>query len=392
MTAAATPAVSPDARLGALEPDPQGGTPRLVFANQLRGLAAISVVASHLLAVFWWLRGFVALATATPVQPGPIPGFAYVAANPWFMPGPFGVALFFLISGLVIPFSLDRHRTGAFLLARALRIYPTYLAALLIEVLTLHANGWFWGRPFPYDTRMVVMNALLIHSLVTGAPSIDLVNWTLCIELKFYLLLALLAPMVRDRVAWLPAGYGIGLMLLALLLLHHHGGMLQPLLQGVRLDLPYLIFMAIGILFTLHLGGRLGPVSLTVQAGLLLALFAWCWRIGLQANQYPIVLFNYGYALALFAAAFLLRRLARPSRVLDRLAELSYPLYLVHLVVGVSVMKLALLRFGWTPGVSLLTALMVTLAIASLLHRLVERPSIAAGRALVKASSTNHDR
>ncbi len=63
-----------------------------------------------------------------------------MTANPWFMPGPFGVALFFLISGLVIPFSFDRHRTGAFLLARLLRIYPTYLAALLIEVLTLPAR------------------------------------------------------------------------------------------------------------------------------------------------------------------------------------------------------------------------------------------------------------
>ncbi len=45
--------LAPNARLGALEQDPQGGASRQVFANQLRGLAAIPVVASHLLAVFW---------------------------------------------------------------------------------------------------------------------------------------------------------------------------------------------------------------------------------------------------------------------------------------------------------------------------------------------------
>lgn len=391
MTAVAT-ADLPPARAGTLEPDGQGGTPRLVFANQLRGLAAISVVASHLLAVFWWLRDFVALATATPVQPGPIPAFALVTANPWFMPGPFGVALFFLISGLVIPFSLDRHRTGAFLLARALRIYPTYLAALAIEVLALHANAWLWGRPFPYDARMVVMNALLIQDVVTGAPSIDLVNWTLCVELKFYLLLSLLAPLMRARVAWLPVCYGLGLTLLALLLHHARGGMLQPLVAGLRLDLPYLVFMALGILFTLRLGGRLGPAAFAAQMLILLALFAWCWRIGPQPAQYPIVLYDYGYALVLFASAFRLRRLARPFRPLDRLAELSYPIYLVHLVVGVSVMKLALLRLGWSPAPSLLAALLVTLGIALVLHRLVERPSIAAGRALAKTFLINRDR
>ena len=159
MTAPTVLTGSSAARLGALDPDPHGGAPPLVSANQL--------------------RGFVAQATATPVQPGPI------------------------------PFSLDRHRTGAFMLARGLRIYPTDLAALLIKVLTLHADGWFWGRPFPYNTRMVVMNALLIHGLVTSAPSIDLVNWTLCIELKFYLLLALLA---QARATGLPIGYGAGLM------------------------------------------------------------------------------------------------------------------------------------------------------------------------------------
>ncbi len=366
--------------LGRLEPDEQGGTPRLVFANQLRGVAALSVVASHLLAVFWWARDFLAAATATPVQPGAPPGFATLTANPWFQPGPFGVALFFLISGLVIPFSLDRHRTGSFLLARVLRIYPTYLAALLIELAVLHLNGWLWNRPFPHGGETILGNALLIHNLF-GLGSIDLVNWTLCIELKFYLLAALLAAPLRRGTSWMPIAAAAALAGLALALRAMPPG---PVPDTLRIEIPYLVFMLIGTLFTLRLHGRLPVPALLAAMTLLLVAFVYSWRLGPQAGQYPIVLFNYGYALVLFSGCFLLRRWIRPFWPLDRLADISFPIYLVHLVVGTSVMKLALLRFGWSPGLSLLAALAVVLGIAVLLHRLIERRSIAAGRALAR--------
>ena len=169
---------------------------RLQFANQLRGVAALAVACSHLIGVFWVLRDFAALATATPVQPGPNPPLVALVSHPWFNLGPFGVGVFFLISGLVIPFSLQRHSGGGFLLARLLRIYPTYVAALLIEVAVVYGNGMFWQRPFPYDAWTVVANCLLIQDLV-GRPSIDLVNWTLCVELRFYLVVALVAGAVR---------------------------------------------------------------------------------------------------------------------------------------------------------------------------------------------------
>jgi peptidoglycan/LPS O-acetylase OafA/YrhL len=224
----------------------------------------------------------------------------------------------------------------------------------------------------------MLANLLLLHNLA-GLPSIDLVNWSLCIELKFYLLAALLAPLLRRGTSWLPAATGLGLALLA-------GGLhvlpAGPVVDTLRTEIPYLVFMMIGTLFTLRLRGRLGISALLAAMAVLLVLFVFCWRIGPQAAQYPIVLFDYGYALTLFSACFLLRRWIRPFWLLDRLADISFPLYLVHLVVGTSVMKLALIRFGWSPGPSLLLALAVVLLVSIALHRLVERRSIAAGRAL----------
>ena len=83
---------------------------RIRFANQLRGLAALCVAVSHLIGVYWALPDVVSAVTATaPPPPAPYPDLFWLVLRQWFNLGPFGVALFFLISGMVVPFSLERH-------------------------------------------------------------------------------------------------------------------------------------------------------------------------------------------------------------------------------------------------------------------------------------------
>ena len=339
-----------------------GGSERIMFANQLRGLAACCVLASHLIGQYWGARDFAALATCTPVQPGaPPPVFALVA-DPWFQPGPFGVALFFLISGLVIPFSLDRHGRGGFLLARLLRIYPTYWAATLISLCLLRGNAAFWQLGFPYGWRTILANLLLIHQ-ITGDPGIDLVNWTLCIELQFYLLMAVLYPLVKR--APLPTILAAAVVLTALR----------------RQDASDLVVMLIGTLFQLRLRGRIGLAALAGCGAALAALFA------LQVRPAALC-YNYGYALLLFALLFGLRRLDRPRWLPDVLAAISYPLYLVHFIAGFTVLKLLTLGRGSGMHLSyeaaLVVAVGVAIGLATLLHYAIELPSLALGRRLTR--------
>ena len=361
---------------------------RIVFANELRGLAAVSVAVSHLLGVFWLMRDAVSAATFTPAQPGPNHPWALAIVFPWFNFGPFGVGLFFLISGLVIPFSLDSHTRLTFLLARVLRIYPTYAAAVLLEVAVLLGNAHLWGLPFGLGTWTVVSNALLIQDLV-GQPSLDLVNWTLCIELRFYLVVAICAASIRrGSVATV---FGIALLALATCVAVAAGAFGPALPDQVlpaytaSTEAMFVVFMLIGVLFNFRLRGRISLATLGLGIAALGVLFVLCWRESVLAYQLPGVAENYFCALAVFAFLYAVRARVPRVRILDALADISFPLYVVHALIGYSLLRLLMLRWHAPYPLALALAVLGVLALATALHMAVERPTIRMGRLLQRS-------
>ena len=345
----------------------------------------LAVLCSHLIGVFWILRDFAALATATPVQAGANPAFVGLVSHPWFNLGPFGVGIFFLISGLVIPFSLDRHTQGTFLLARLLRVYPTYVAALAIEVGVIAANAWFWNRPFPHGAWTVVSNALLIHDLV-GNPSIDLVNWTLCIEVRFYLLMAVMAGFVRRGSLIALAGMAVSAAVLILAARLGVFGAIGPepilLSYTVSVNALFILFMLMGVLFNYHYRQIIDNKTLIFGVMALGCLFGHCWTISAIEGQFPGVPLNYLCALVLFGSLYAMRSLVPPLRGFDALAAISFPLYLLHSCVGYSVMKIAITVWMLGPGIALLAAILLVLILSASLHAIIEKPMIDLGRTL----------
>lgn len=363
--------------------------PRLTFANQLRGFAALCVVGSHLVGVYWGVRDFVGLATASPVQGGDPPRMLYGLFHLLYLHfGPFGVGVFFLISGLVIPISLERHGRGSFLAARALRIFPTYLAALLVQMAVVLASAFYWGKPWFYGWWTIASNALLIHDFA-GRPSIDLVNWTLCIELKFYLLMALLAGPVRR--GSLAALFAVPCLVLAGNVLAGNvpvaGASPSELAQALGPEAVFVVFMLVGVLFNYRWRGLLSRPAFLWSVAAMLALFAACWWESPLRAQFRYVMCNYFYAFGLFGLLFMARDRFRPVRALDLAAAISFPLYLVHALLGFSVLKLLTLRFeiGYLPSLGL--ALCAVAGVAYALHRTVEAPTMALGRRLARPAA-----
>ncbi|GLW64818.1 hypothetical protein Arub01_30620 [Actinomadura rubrobrunea] len=140
--------------------------------DALRGLAALVVVFEHSLDVL----------------------FPEVRRNasPWFNFGRYGVFVFFLVSGYIVPASLERRGDlRAFWIGRLLRLYPLFAVAALLGV-ALAATGVAWPLPSPLTDRPwmgALAHATMLQD-VLGVPSVVNVFWTLSYEMVFYLLVA----------------------------------------------------------------------------------------------------------------------------------------------------------------------------------------------------------
>lgn len=149
------------------------------FLDCLRGIAVLWVMCSHFTG----------------------PAVAGSTLRGWFLPfatnGALGVVLFFVISGYCI--CAAAHRSGAccatFFRARAVRIYPPYWASVVLCAMLAAGISLVGGPGFreviPLDTWEWIAGLLLMQGPL-GAGDIQLVYWSLTIEIKFYLVCGIL--------------------------------------------------------------------------------------------------------------------------------------------------------------------------------------------------------
>lgn len=340
---------------------------KIIFANQMRGIAALCVVLSHLGAVFWGARSIVGAATGAPPIDGPTPWIASLFISPHLNLGILGVAAFFLISGFVIPFSL--HKTGrvAFIVARFFRIYPTYTAGLLVVLAAVWLSCRYWGSPLPWGPGVVIQNLTLVNSL-TGVPSIDLVNWTLSIEVKFYLVCCILATSIRKGSIWTLVAASCAIFLVNLVWR-----------TALGTELEFVIFMFIGVIFNYLMRGLIQLRTFATTAAILCGFFFFGWGATPWPHYFSMIAPNYAYAIAIFGLAYMNRSRFRNFLLLDFLADISYPLYVTHSLIGYIAMRYMFAQKIPAIIVTPITAALI-LVIAYLIHRLVELPATAIGK------------
>ncbi|MFH0130738.1 acyltransferase family protein [Variovorax sp. VaC1] len=357
---------------------------KFAFANQLRGLAVLLVVIAHYSGTYWGARELVSMFIFAPPAEGPASIVGQYIMPPTVNYGAFGVAIFFLISGFVIPFSLEKLGARRFLVARLLRIYPTYWVASAAVLFVVWLSSKYWGQAFHIETGRLIANMLLVH-IETGQMTTDLVNWTLAIEVKFYLVAMLLWPLIRRRPVLVIIGF-------ALLMLVYFRcvpkawnvvpmGTLQVALTSTNTQLLFLPFLFIGTLFHLELTKKISPKVLAGSAIVVLLIFLAMWKRTPWYAQAASSAMNYSYALALFSLCYVLRSRFRANRVLDFFADVSYPLYIVHSLIGYTAIRF-LMANGMSFVPAALLAFSAAVAVAYLIHRTVELPTAALGKRL----------
>ncbi|MEO3801426.1 acyltransferase [Nonomuraea sp. B1E8] len=378
-------------------PHPPPST-RLAWLDALRGIGAMAVVAEHML--------------------------------PWFMPqirpyffnvGVYGILVFFLVSGYIIPVSLERHGdVRAFWFSRFFRLYPLYLSVIVVVL------GLAWWVPVreavPRDATAIAAHATMLLDVV-GVGGIADTMWTLSYEMVFYLLVTALfllrghghsgllamvfaagavvvglvtsgAVMVGVWPAYVScAVFAAGLACVitgrfrttAACVL----GVMALLLLLLSSRVPWLGVAVVAVMFAgtaIHRwergDGRLWPVAVTTALVVMAPLWAvtsgWWWVQG------DVWLTTIALAGLTFAGGMALRGRRLP-RVLTWLGMISYSLYLVHHpLLKYFVAVTGDLRRAALPVQIGMTVLVLALILAgsALTYRFVEKPMQELGRRL----------
>lgn len=329
----------------------------LSLLDPLRFAAALGVAIFHQM---FWSWAWVSIG---------VPGFErYVAADvlypsaapfTWF--GWVGVEIFFVISGFVIANSASQSSPGAFLLGRALRLYPAVwvCATATFLVLLLFGSGPASEFILPYVHAM-----LMVPKGVTG-QWLDEVYWTLAAEVAFYGLVfcAMLTKRITLRhLAWGLTIYSAIFNAVALLVASCTTPSDLPFLVILMFRVPCAAFLlthgcffALGIWLFISSNRQLtaleqvavavtclsGAAEIYVFASFFLTSIP---AISDQSALAPIMVWA-GAVLLIGISANRSRRSEgiaspeAPPAYLRTLGLITYPLYLTHNVIGSAIIR-----------------------------------------------------
>ncbi|GAA3468222.1 acyltransferase family protein [Nonomuraea roseola] len=220
---------------------------RLAWLDALRGIGAVAVVAEHML-------------------PWVIPSLRPY----WFNLGMYGVLVFFLVSGYIIPTSLERRGdVGGFWIGRVFRLYPLYLTVIALVM----ATSWWMPirREVPRDSSSIAAHATMLHDVLGTGAAVDTM-WTLAYEMVFYLLVTTLFVIgVHRRSGPIAIGFGAAAVVSGLLMAA------APIAPG-----PWPSWLAFAIFFAglaCLISGRLRTVAAYVMGAGALALLVLSSRV-----------------------------------------------------------------------------------------------------------------
>lgn len=294
----------------------------------------------------------------------------------WGMYAVFG---FYTLSGYLMTLVLNERYwrlghggTMRFLANRALRIYPPYLVVALLtlvaahgvaaEALRVHANLALPGSPWEWLVNFTIVGlAAPVARLIPPA-------WSLDIELVLYLAMALV--LVRRR--WIAAAWCLASLAYTAYLVATGANLLIRYVPPIAASLPFSIGSMIYYLRDdLPVFGR--SARLAVIGGFVLhaSLASIVWQDVSVGGFYV----SLGLVAIVVTALRSLDERTHPAGALDHvLGDLSYPLFLCHVLAGLLVARAApSLREG-RPGAATAVAIGVALILAWGVHRAAEAP------------------
>jgi peptidoglycan/LPS O-acetylase OafA/YrhL len=277
----------------------------------------------------------------------------------FFSQGKYGVQLFFVISGFIIPWSMWKSDYSlknffVFLLKRLARLEPPYLMSLILAITILMMRKALLGASD--NLQDLSFNRIALHfgyliPFFKDYTWINQVYWTLAVEFQYYLFIAIIfIPLVK----WgFPARVIIYLILLS---------------AGFTVNsdfLPYwLPVFLLGILVFLFRSKQINAIEYYMVTVITISVGACLYTYGeLIYMLLPVVMI-------LYFSNF-------EFKIGNFFGEMSYSLYLIHPIIGATFINV-LSHHVQYPAAKILViigGLAVTIVGSWIMYRFVELPS-----------------
>ncbi len=281
--------------------------------------------------------------------------------------GTWGVSLFFVISGFIIPYSLyysnyKLKNYPYFILKRIIRLDPPYILSILgIFLLSCLA------QLSPYHTSNII-NLFNANTLYHIFYVVDILKgqwfngafWTLAIEFQFYILIGLLFPLLTFK-----------------------NNLIQLLLFLLFCSIPFFIpdnrFVTSYLL--MFLPGILLFFLMTKQISLPIFIFSAIIIVALNYIKTDIQ----GLICPIIAAGFILF-IKKPIKPLIFLGTISYSLYLINTPIGtdgiINFLQNYIISENGRIGLMII-ALLIIIFFAWVFYRVIEKPSLKLSKKIV---------
>lgn len=306
----------------------------ILILNNLRGIAAISVCLFHFI-----------YTTVNFIKND------YVLSAFYF--GRYGVQLFFVISGIVIPLSLFKSNYSFFnfknfFLKRIVRIEPTYLVVIFLIILITMAKG-------NYSKINITEIVLHLGYLIPFFPKYYWINeafWTLAIEFQFYVIISFSILLFQKS-------------LLINRIIFYLIYIIMPFIYPATNFFPYSspIFL-VGICWCLLFLNKIKPLEFVlVLLSALVVIFIKIDPICAGISLFTIVIIHFFQNYS--------------NSILNFFGKISYSFYLLHPVIGISCVNILSHRFiiWWQKPLVIIFGFCVTTVFSYFLYKFIEKPT-----------------
>jgi peptidoglycan/LPS O-acetylase OafA/YrhL len=307
------------------------------------------------------LRGLAALAVCY---------FHFTHGNPDFLSktnllyqsgryGFLGVDVFFVISGFVIPYAMYRgmyrfKNFGKFLLKRVIRIEPPFIASIIL-VIALNwlstLSPYYRGAGFTIDFTALALHLGYLNAFFQY-PWVNDVYWTLAIEFQYYIIIALIFPLlIHSKKYYSFIALGVF-------------GMMGFFITGHNFIFNYGLLFVVGILlFQFKIGYLKDAEFGTLLLIALLLIF---------------VKFDKRYLVAALLPYFFILYFDFNNKISKFLGNISYSLYLVHIPIGGRIINICetLIQSEQIRSVFVFVALAVSIFAAWVFFMVIEKPAM----------------